>query len=122
MWKLGLLDPAMLVGGAPAPAAAAVSAEDEERFRFVKVVLADYLAGVWARHNQKYLDKGDIEEAMRAAHAIGDDAIQRKMQGRVVPHSFTHGTSEQRMRWFTKGLEEGTLEGGDTFSMRYEQL
>jgi hypothetical protein len=83
---------------------------------------ADYLAGVWARHNQRYLDQGDIEEAMRAANFIGDDAIQKKMQGRIVPHAFTHGTSEQRMRWFTKGLKEGTLEGGDTFSMAYEDL
>jgi hypothetical protein len=83
---------------------------------------ADYLAGVWAHHNQRYLDRGDIEEAMRAANAIGDDAIQKKMQGRVVPHSFTHGTSEQRMRWFTKGLREGSLAGGDTFSMPYEEL
>lgn len=83
---------------------------------------ADYLAGVWASHNRRYLDKGDIEEAMRAANAIGDDAIQKKMQGRVVPHAFTHGTSEQRMRWFKKGLESGSLEGGDTFSMPYKSL
>ena len=236
MWKLGLIDPAMLLGGGPA-IQTQVSPEDEERFQFVKVVLADtedvwsseferlgmqyklpamkvyrgqthtacgvgnaqmgpfycpndeviyidlgfydelaqtfqspgdfaqayviahevghhvqkllgtsdkvaamrgrpdynewsvrlelqadYLAGVWAHHNQRYLDHGDIEEAMRAANAIGDDAIQKKMQGRVVPHSFTHGTSRQRMRWFTKGLNEGKLEGGDTFSMRYEEL
>lgn len=83
---------------------------------------ADYLAGVWAHHNQRYLDHGDIEEAMRAANAIGDDAIQKKMQGRVVPHAFTHGTSEQRTRWFSKGLREGTLKGGDTFSMPYDEL
>jgi predicted metalloprotease len=83
---------------------------------------ADYYAGVWAHHSQQYLERGDIEEAMRAANAIGDDAIQKKMQGRVVPHSFTHGTSEQRMRWFRKGLESGKLEGGDTFSMPYENL
>ena len=83
---------------------------------------ADYLAGVWAHHNRHYLDHGDIEEAMRAANAIGDDAIQRQQQGRVVPHAFTHGTSEQRMRWFMKGLETGTLDGGDPFSLRYEDL
>lgn len=83
---------------------------------------ADYYAGVWANHSQQYLERGDIEEAMRAANAIGDDAIQKKMQGRVVPHAFTHGTSEQRMRWFNKGLENGTLEGGDTFSMPYKNL
>lgn len=236
MWKLGILDPSMLLSGGPAPQAE-VSPEDQERFQFVKVVLADtedvwtqefarhgmqyklpamkvyrgqtrtacgvgdarmgpfycpgdeivyidlgfydelertfqspgdfaqayviahevghhvqkllgtsgkvaamrdrpdynewsvrlelqadYLAGVWAHHNRKYLDRGDIEEAMRAANAIGDDAIQKKMQGRVVPHSFTHGTSAQRMRWFTKGLQEGSLAGGDTFSMPYEEL
>lgn len=83
---------------------------------------ADYLAGVWTHHSQKYLEQGDIEEAMRAANAIGDDAIQSKTQGRVVPHAFTHGTSEQRMRWFNKGLQSGKIEGGDTFSMPYEQL
>ncbi|MES2706601.1 MAG: neutral zinc metallopeptidase [Verrucomicrobiota bacterium] len=83
---------------------------------------ADYYAGVWANHSQKYLEQGDIEEAMRAANAIGDDAIQKKSQGRVVPHSFTHGTSEQRMRWFQKGLKSGRIEDGDTFSMSYQSL
>jgi predicted metalloprotease len=83
---------------------------------------ADYLAGVWANHNQRYLDHGDIEEAVRAANAIGDDAIQSKTQGRVVPHAFTHGTSEQRMRWFDRGLRSGRIEDGDTFEMPYESL
>jgi predicted metalloprotease len=83
---------------------------------------ADYLAGMWARQNSQYLDRGDIEEAMRAANQIGDDAIQRRTQGRVVPHAFTHGTSEQRMRWFNKGLENGRIEGGDTFATAYEAL
>jgi hypothetical protein len=85
---------------------------------------ADFYAGVWANHSQQYLklDRSDIEEAMRAANAIGDDAIQKKMQGRVVPHSFTHGTSQQRMRWFRKGLESGRIEDGDTFSMPYRDL
>lgn len=83
---------------------------------------ADYYAGVWANHSKQFLDKGDIEEAMRAANAIGDDAIQKKAQGKVVPHSFTHGTSEQRMRWFNKGLESGRIEDGDTFSMPYNRL
>ena len=83
---------------------------------------ADYLAGVWAKQNSRYLDRGDIEEAMRAANQIGDDAIQKRTQGRVVPHAFTHGTSEQRMRWFNKGLENGSLEGGDTFKPAYEAL
>jgi predicted metalloprotease len=83
---------------------------------------ADFYAGVWARHSQKYLEQGDIQEALRAANAIGDDAIQKKQQGRVVPHTFTHGTSEQRMRWFNKGLESGKIEDGDTFAMPYNQL
>jgi uncharacterized protein len=83
---------------------------------------ADFYAGVWAHHTKRYLDQGDIEEAMRAANAIGDDAIQKKSQGRVVPHAFTHGTSEQRMRWFHKGLQSGKMEDGDTFSMSYRDL
>jgi predicted metalloprotease len=83
---------------------------------------ADYLAGVWANQNQQYLDRGDIEEAMRAANQIGDDAIQERTQGRVLPHAFTHGTSEQRMRWFQKGLESGHLEHGDTFEQPYDSL
>jgi predicted metalloprotease len=85
---------------------------------------ADFYAGVWANHSRQYLklDRSDIEEAMRAANAIGDDAIQKKMQGRVMPHSFTHGTSEQRMRWFKKGLVSGKIEDGDTFSMSYQEL
>lgn len=83
---------------------------------------ADYLAGVWANKNSRYLDAGDIDEAMRAANQIGDDAIQSRTQGRVLPHAFTHGTSEQRKRWFDRGLKMGTLEGGDTFKPRYEDL
>jgi predicted metalloprotease len=83
---------------------------------------ADFLAGVWAHHNSRYLESGDIEEAMRAANQIGDDAIQSRTQGRVVPHAFTHGTSEQRMRWFNKGWNSGRIEDGDTFEMPYENL
>jgi predicted metalloprotease len=83
---------------------------------------ADFLAGVWANQNQQYLDRGDIEEAFRAANRIGDDAIQARTQGRVVPHTFTHGTSEQRMRWFKRGLDSGRIEDGDTFEMPYEEL
>lgn len=78
---------------------------------------ADYLAGVWAHYAQGkgYLEKGDLEEALNAAQAVGDDNIQKKSQGYVVPESFTHGTSEQRERWFKKGYKNGTIEGGDTF-------
>ena len=83
---------------------------------------ADYFAGVWANHSRQYLDRGDIEEAMRAANAIGDDAIQVRTQGKIVPHAFTHGTSEQRMRWFNKGLESGRIKDGDTFSVPYKDL
>ena len=83
---------------------------------------ADYFAGVWARQNQEYLDAGDIEEAMLAANQIGDDAIQQRTQGRVVPHAFTHGSSEQRMRWFNRGLQSGRLEDGDTFKPPYDAL
>jgi uncharacterized protein len=81
---------------------------------------ADYLAGVWAHFAQGkgYLEKGDLEEALNAAHAIGDDNIQKKGQGYVVPESFTHGTSEQRMRWFNKGFTNGTIEGGNTFNQK----
>lgn len=83
---------------------------------------ADFLAGVWTKHNSHYLDHGDVEEAMRAANQIGDDAIQERTQGKVVPHAFTHGTSEQRMRWFNKGLQSGRIEEGDTFEIPYERL
>lgn len=80
---------------------------------------ADFLAGVWAHHAQKMknmLEQGDIEEALQAANAIGDDRLQMQSQGYVVPDSFTHGTSEQRMRWFMRGYESGDLSLGDTFS------
>jgi predicted metalloprotease len=83
---------------------------------------ADYLAGVWANHNQEYLHRGDIEEAMRAANQIGDDAIQSRTQGRVRPHAFTHGSSEQRMRWFLRGYDSGRLEDGNTFEVPYGSL
>jgi predicted metalloprotease len=80
---------------------------------------ADFLAGVWAHHAHRtwqILEPGDIEEALRAASAIGDDTIQKRTQGYMVPDSFTHGTSEQRVRWFRRGLETGDLDQGDTFS------
>jgi predicted metalloprotease len=81
---------------------------------------ADFLAGVWAHYAQQkgILESGDIEEALGAASAVGDDRLQREGQGYVVPDSFTHGTSEQRTRWFRKGLETGDLRQGDTFSVR----
>ena len=81
---------------------------------------ADFLAGVWAHHAQKrgVLEEGDVEEALGAASAIGDDRLQRENQGYVVPDSFTHGTSEQRIRWFRKGLETGDIRQGDTLNTR----
>jgi predicted metalloprotease len=80
---------------------------------------ADCLAGVWAHHAHKtrqVLEEGDVEEAMNAASAIGDDRLQKQSQGYAVPDSFTHGSSAQRMRWFRRGLEQGQFSGCDTFS------
>ena len=81
---------------------------------------ADFYAGVWAHYAEKQgiLEAGDLEEALRAATAVGDDSLQKEGQGYVVPDSFTHGTSEQRMRWFKKGFETGDIRQGDTFSVR----
>ncbi len=86
---------------------------------------ADFYAGVYANYIQKLqqdgesvLEEGDIEEALTAASAIGDDRLQKQAQGRVVPDSFTHGTSEQRMKWFKKGYESGDINQGDTFNTR----
>lgn len=78
---------------------------------------ADCLAGVWAHHarGRGLLEVGDVEEALRVASAIGDDTLQRRSQGRVVPDAFTHGTAEQRVRWFKTGLASGQLRACDTF-------
>jgi hypothetical protein len=80
---------------------------------------ADFFAGVWAHHDQKMkniLEPGDIEEALNAAHAIGDDRLQMEAQGYIVPETFSHGTSAQRARWFRKGFETGDMDAGDTFN------
>ena len=80
---------------------------------------ADYLAGVWAYHGQRkfnFLREGDVESALNAAFEIGDDRLQKKAGGYVVPDSFTHGSSAQRVKWFRKGLVSGDINGGDTFS------
>jgi uncharacterized protein len=94
--------------------------EEEYNKLSVKLELqADFLAGVWAHHAQntkQILEQGDFEEAMMAASAIGDDRLQKQARGYVVPDSFTHGTSEQRQRWFKKGFTTGDLNQGDTFS------
>jgi predicted metalloprotease len=94
--------------------------EEEYNKLSVKLELqADFFAGVWAHHADRtkdILDQGDIEEALTAASAIGDDRLQQQGQGYVVPDSFTHGTSAQRVRWFKKGYESGDISQGDTFN------
>jgi len=77
---------------------------------------ADCYAGVWAAQNKDRLDPGDVQEGLTAAHAIGDDTLQQEAQGRVVPDSFTHGTSEQRMKWLKRGIDSGDPSQCDTFS------
>ncbi|WP_110926629.1 KPN_02809 family neutral zinc metallopeptidase [Bacillus massiliglaciei] len=79
---------------------------------------ADYYAGVWAHYAQEMnlLEEGDLDEAITAASAVGDDTLQKQARGYVVPETFTHGTSAQRQRWFSKGFQSGTIEDGDTFN------
>jgi predicted metalloprotease len=96
-----------------------LSQEENNRLSVKLELQADFLAGVWAHHAHELnniLEPGDIEEALGAANAIGDDRLQKQSQGHVVPDAFTHGTSEQRMFWFRKGYETGDLGQGDTFS------
>jgi predicted metalloprotease len=77
---------------------------------------ADFFSGVWSHHDNKYLDAGDFEEAMNTAAAVGNDHMQKTMQGYTVPESYTHGTSAQRMFWFSKGFKSGDIKDGDTYS------
>lgn len=95
-----------------------VSKEEYNRYSVMMELQADFLAGVWAHYVQGkgLLESGDVEEALRAANAIGDDKLQQEAQGHVVPESFTHGTSEQRMYWFSKGYKSGDISQGDTFN------
>ena len=95
-----------------------LSEKDFNKYLVRLELQADYLAGVWAYYAESInlLEEGDLEEALNAASAVGDDRIQKSMQGYVVPESFTHGTSEQRKKWFYKGYNSGNLSGGDTFS------
>jgi uncharacterized protein len=95
------------------------SREEANRVLVRLELQADFLAGVWAHHAQRMkdlLEEGDIEEGMNAASAVGDDRIMQQQQGYVVPDAFTHGTSAQRLRWFTLGLKTGDLNQGDTFA------
>ena len=96
-----------------------VSQTEYNKYSVMLELQADFLAGVWAHHSQKMhqiMERGDLQEALNAAHAIGDDRLQKQSTGRVVPDSFTHGTSAQRMRWFKKGFDTGDINQGDTFN------
>ncbi len=96
-----------------------VSQKEFNRYSVAMELQADFLAGVWANHDQKLnniLEEGDIEEALNAASAVGDDRIQKMTRGTVMPDAFTHGTSEQRQAWFRKGFQTGDINQGDTFA------
>lgn len=97
-----------------------LSQEEYNKYSVRLELQADYLAGVWAHHAEgmNLLEEGDLEEALNAATAIGDDRIQKQAQGYVVPESFTHGTSEQRKRWLYKGFKTGNLSQWDTFNAK----
>jgi hypothetical protein len=95
-----------------------MSEADANALSVLQELQADCFAGIWAHHAQRQrqvLEQGDVEEGLGAATAIGDDTLQRRAQGHVVPESFTHGSSAQRVSWFRRGLEQGTLEACDTF-------
>ena len=97
-----------------------LSKEEYNQYSVRLELQADFYAGIWAHYTeqQNLLESGDLEEALNAASAVGDDNIQKQSQGYVVPESFTHGTSEQRKRWFYKGFTSGDIRAGDTFSAR----
>jgi predicted metalloprotease len=95
-----------------------VSETEYNRYSVMLELQADFYAGLWAHYDDKMknvIDEKDIEEALNAANAIGDDRLQREAQGQVVPDAFTHGTSAQRMYWFKKGYETGDIRQGNTF-------
>jgi predicted metalloprotease len=98
-----------------------LSETEFNKYSVMMELQADFYAGVWANHTQKMkniLDANDIDEALTAASAIGDDRLQKQASGRVVPDAFTHGTSAQRVYWFKKGYETGDLKQGDTFNAK----
>lgn len=102
-----------------------VSEKESNRISVRLELQADYLAGVWAYHDNKMfnsLEDGDIEEGLNVASRIGDDYLQKKAQEYTVPDAFNHGTSEQRVRWLRKGLTSGNVAGADTFSPAYDEL
>lgn len=104
---------------------ARVSEKEANRISVATELQADFYAGIWAYHdNRKFnsLEPGDIEEGINAASKIGDDYLQKQAQGYVVPESFNHGTSRQRIKWLTKGASSGDIHEGDTFSIPYSQL
>jgi hypothetical protein len=116
--QLGLMEPVHRARGR-------VSEREYNQLSVRLELQADFLAGVWAHHADRMrqiLEPGDIEEALNAATAIGDDRLQKQAQGHVVPDSFTHGTSAQRVRWFKRGFESGDMSRGDTFDLDYDQL
>jgi len=90
--------------------------QEANRLSVALELQADFYAGVFAHYDKQYLEEGDIEEALSAANAVGDDAIQKKSSGSVRPDTFTHGTSQQRMKWFMKGYKTGDIRQGDTFA------
>lgn len=92
-----------------------VSQTEANRIMVAVELQADFYAGLWAYYNKEHLEEGDIEDALNAASTVGDDNIQKKMQGRVVEESFTHGTSKQRMEWFSRGYKTGDFNQGNTF-------
>ena len=95
-----------------------VNETEYNKYSVMLELQADFLAGVFAHHAQRknLLEPGDIDEALNAANAIGDDMLQKRSQGHIVPESFTHGTSQQRISWFKKGFETGDIRQGDTFN------
>lgn len=95
---------------------ATMSTEEANKLSVCMELQADFYAGLWAKYNQQNLDMDDLDEALSAAQAVGDDTIQERTQGHVVPESFTHGSSEQRKFWFMKGYKTGDIQQGDTFS------
>jgi predicted metalloprotease len=96
-----------------------LSKEEFNQYSVRMELQADFLAGVWAHYADRVknvVESGDIQEALNAANAIGDDRLQKEAQGYIVPESFTHGTSQQRMFWFKKGYQTGDINQGDTFN------